>query len=176
MTTRCNKFPLNRRHVCVPPFDFADRSKIFFFFLYFCQKDLPLFRFEFSLACLVCFRRPAGSQGEEQEDGGGDGGGFPGYPEHVIPPAFKQTNKNHLTLNTCLKNTPWTFQVVFDAHTPFLCKWIHSGSFHKVCCHSWFSVKPSNWVKVFAFLFSVVEIFGTFAFSFSFAPVLYLSS
>lgn len=39
-----------------------------------------------SLACLVCFRRLAGSQGEEQEDGGGDGGGVPGYPKHVNLP------------------------------------------------------------------------------------------
>ena len=62
-----------------------DLRFVFFFFLYFCQKDLPLFRFEFSLACLVCFRRPVGGQGEEQEDGGGDGGRLPGYPEHVIP-------------------------------------------------------------------------------------------
>ena len=104
-----------------------DLRFVFLFFLSFCKKDFAI-RFDFSLACLVCFRRPVGGQGEEQEDGGGDGGRLPGYPEHVILPlpAFKQTN---LTLNTCLKNTPWTFSSSFwCTRTPFLCKWIHSGS------------------------------------------------
>ena len=32
---------------------------------------------------VVCFRWPLDCQGKEQEAGGGDGGRFPGHPEHV---------------------------------------------------------------------------------------------
>ena len=80
-----------------------------FLLLIFLPEGFAFFRFEFSLACLVCFRRPAGGQGEEQEDGGGDGGGFPGYPEHVIPRTTciqnkqKPPNPNHLPQEHTLK-------------------------------------------------------------------------
>ena len=66
----------------------------------------------------MCFRRPVGRQGKEQEDGGGDGGCLPGYPEHVIHSDAKQTQ------TTCSANPKHNhlpqehnFQVVFDALT-----------------------------------------------------------
>ena len=82
---------------------------VFYSFDIFARRICRYFRFEFSLACLVCFRRPAGGQGEEQEDGGGDGGGLPGYPEHVIPRTTciqnkqKPPNPNHLPQEHTLK-------------------------------------------------------------------------
>ena len=145
-----------------------DLRFVFLFFLYFCDFAI---RFDFSLACLVCFRRPVGGQGEEQEDGGGDGGRLPGYPEHVILPlpAFKQTN---LTLNTCLKNTPWTFSSSFwCTRTPFLCKWIHSGSLQGLFPFLVLSqTKPSNWAKLFSFCYCNFLNFCVF---FQFCTLLY---
>ena len=150
---------------------------VFYSFDIFARRICRYFRFEFSLACLVCFRRPAGGQGEEQEDGGGDGGRLPGYPEHVILPlpAFKQTN---LTLNTCLKNTPWTFSSSFwCTRTPFLCKWIHSGSLQGLFPFLVLSWCETNQLGQKSVSFSVFAIFfGTFEFSFSFAPLSYSSS
>jgi hypothetical protein len=136
---------------CLCP-HFADRSKIcFFFFWYFCEKDLPLFRFEFSLACLVCFRRPAGGQGEEQEDGGGDGGRLPGYPEHVNLP-----ESNHL--KNLAKRQPRHFYNIWRSFSKklrvskwfqvdFLCTLLpftngsNSGSYYKM---RWFTRKKSS--------------------------------
>ena len=54
---------------------------------------------------VVCFRRSLDCQGEEQEAGGGNGGRFPGHPEHVN----KQHNHFQTTSNTC-----WTMQ---ELHT-----------------------------------------------------------
>merc|ERR1711936_97060 len=84
--------------VCISLFLFLCRLFFSFFSVYNpTDTERVIFLDLVTSMFVVCFRRSLDCQGEEQEAGGGNGGRFPGHPEHMNWCTRRKNSKPSLT-------------------------------------------------------------------------------